>query len=54
MCISTDLTSLKTSIIMHIFVIYYFENRVEKIYWWRKIIFQYKPDIIIGVFTKGK
>ncbi len=30
MCISTDLTSLKTSITIYIFVIYYFENRVAK------------------------
>ena len=52
MCISTDLTSLKTSIIIYIFVIYYFENRVEKIYWFKMLIFQHKPDIIFGVFQK--
>jgi hypothetical protein len=54
MCISTDRTSLKTSIIIYIFVIYYFENRVEKIYWFKMLVFQHNPDMIFGVFTKGK
>ncbi len=52
MCISTDITSLKTSIIIYIFVIYYFENRVEKIYWFKMLIFQHKSDIIFGVLRK--